>query len=362
MAKAARHRRSTPCEPYRQAAARIVRVRADELFAHADGVLDTRRHRARARHARRLAAAARGARDLRAVLPADASSRRVLRDVKQLADALGERRDPDVHIDALRGFAEARAGAAAPGVARMVEASASARRAGNEVLAAELERARERGLHGRLLALADARAPDGGPRREGAHGQGPRPRRPLADNAERIVARAARRAVRVHAARGRPERGRRAARHAHRRQAPALHPRGHRRRASARTRRRRRSMPRTCRTCSARSTTATSRSPRCGRSPSGCVAEDAAALRAAAGEAPDLDPALLAQAPHARDHAGPGGAAQSHLRARRRLLFDRFLELWARARAQGLPRAARVRGRRARRRSTTRSALASRAP
>jgi hypothetical protein len=55
--------------------------------------------------------------------------------------------------------------------------------------------------------------------------------------------------------------------------------------------------------------------------------EDAVALRAAAGAAEDLDPALLKQAPHAREHAGLA-ALQSHLRARRLLLFDRFVELW----------------------------------
>ena len=55
---------------------------------------------------------------------------------------------------------------------------------------------------------------------------------------------------------------------------------------------------------------------------------DAAALREAAGDAEDLDPALLKQAPHAREHAGLA-ALETHLRARRLLLFDRFLELWA---------------------------------
>jgi CHAD domain-containing protein len=55
---------------------------------------------------------------------------------------------------------------------------------------------------------------------------------------------------------------------------------------------------------------------------------DAAALRAAAGGAPDLDPALLKQAPHAREHAGVA-ALRVHLHARRLLLFDRFLELWS---------------------------------
>ena len=57
------------------------------------------------------------------------------------------------------------------------------------------------------------------------------------------------------------------------------------------------------------------------------LAADAAALREAAGDAADLDPALLKQAPHAREHAGLA-ALQAHLRARRLLLFDRFLELW----------------------------------
>jgi CHAD domain len=57
-------------------------------------------------------------------------------------------------------------------------------------------------------------------------------------------------------------------------------------------------------------------------------AADAAALRAAAGDSDDLDPALLKQAPHAREHAGLA-ALQTHLRARRLLLFDRFIELWA---------------------------------
>ena len=54
---------------------------------------------------------------------------------------------------------------------------------------------------------------------------------------------------------------------------------------------------------------------------------DAAALRELAGTAADLDPALLKQAPHAREHAGIA-ALEAHLRARRLLLFDRFLELW----------------------------------
>jgi CHAD domain-containing protein len=144
-----------PSEPYRRAGARIVRVRAGELFEHADGVLDTTD--IERVHAMRVAS-----RRLRAVLeifapcfPA-AEFKGVLRDVKQLADALGERRDPDVHIAALQEFSKSLVAANRPGVARLIEELGERQARGNELLAAELERARERGLHGRLIALADA--------------------------------------------------------------------------------------------------------------------------------------------------------------------------------------------------------------
>jgi CHAD domain-containing protein len=56
-----------------------------------------------------------------------------LRDVKALADALGERRDRDVHIDALTEFAEAIGRSDRPGVeslvSRMREEQAEANRA-----------------------------------------------------------------------------------------------------------------------------------------------------------------------------------------------------------------------------------------
>src|SRR5919112_2754991 len=105
MAKA-EHIDVTPGEPYRRAGARIVRVRAGELFGHADGVLDT--GDIERVHDMRVAS-----RRLRAVLeifapcfpPAELKG--VLGDVKQLADALGERRDPDVHIATMQAFAEA---------------------------------------------------------------------------------------------------------------------------------------------------------------------------------------------------------------------------------------------------------------
>ena len=147
-----------PSEPYRLAAARIVRVRARELFEAGEGVLDTRD--IERVHDMRVAS-----RRLRAVLEIFAPCfpqsefKGVLRDVKQLADALGERRDPDVHIAALRSFSRALAAGNKPGVARLIDDLRERQAHGNEVLAAELERASERGLHERLLALADAADP-----------------------------------------------------------------------------------------------------------------------------------------------------------------------------------------------------------
>ncbi len=55
---------------------------------------------------------------------------------------------------------------------------------------------------------------------------------------------------------------------------------------------------------------------------------DALELVRRAGGAPDLDPKLLRHAAHRRDHPGLA-ALLVHLRARRELLFARFLELWS---------------------------------
>jgi CHAD domain-containing protein len=136
----------TADEPYAHAAARIVRVRTQELFEHDEGVLDTvdieRVHDMRV-----------ATRRLRAVLEVfapcfpKAPYKAALHDVKALADALGERRDPDVHLEAMRAH-----GGVEPLVERLQERQA----AGNQVLAAALEAAEVSDLRGRLLALADA--------------------------------------------------------------------------------------------------------------------------------------------------------------------------------------------------------------
>ena len=144
----------SPTEPYGLAAARIVRVRTRELFDHAENVLDT--SDIERVHDMRVAS-----RRLRAVLEIFAPCfprapfQSVLTDVKQLADALGERRDPDVHIDAMAEFATKVTAAQRPGVERLLERQRERQAKGNEILAAELERVERRELHERLLALAD---------------------------------------------------------------------------------------------------------------------------------------------------------------------------------------------------------------
>ena len=136
----------TADEPYALAGARVVRARTAELFEYDEGVLDTvdieRVHDMRV-----------ATRRLRAVLEVFAPCfprkryTAALRDVKALADALGERRDPDVHLAAMRAF-----GGAEPLVERLRERQA----AGNAMLATALEAAESSDLRGRLLALADA--------------------------------------------------------------------------------------------------------------------------------------------------------------------------------------------------------------
>src|SRR4249919_224695 len=135
----------TPGEPYAHAAARIVRVRADELFAHAEGVLDT--SDIERVHDMRVAT-----RRLRAVLeifapcfPRDLH-RDVLRDVKELADALGERRDPDVHIVALDRFGGGVKASSRQGVRLLAARFRTEQAEANEHLAEALRRAEETDL------------------------------------------------------------------------------------------------------------------------------------------------------------------------------------------------------------------------
>src|SRR5688500_5579987 len=101
--------------PTAAAAAAIVGVRAGELAAHAHGVLDTgdieRVHDMRVA-TRRLRAALE---TFEVCFPKKPYAS-ALAEVKELADALGERRDRDVTIDSLERFAAELAAPDRPGV------------------------------------------------------------------------------------------------------------------------------------------------------------------------------------------------------------------------------------------------------
>ena len=143
-----------PFEPYAIAAARVVRVRADELFEHSENVLDT--SDIERVHDMRVAS-----RRLRAVLEIfepcfpQGDFKTVLRDVKALADALGERRDPDVHIEDMEEFEKHVQAAVRPGIEALVARLRARQTRGNDTLAAALEHIRECNLHARLHSLAD---------------------------------------------------------------------------------------------------------------------------------------------------------------------------------------------------------------
>jgi CHAD domain-containing protein len=107
-------------DPYAVAAAKIVAVRSRELADHAAGVLDVsdieRVHDMRVA-TRRLRAA------LEVFEPCFPPKRfrAALREVKELADALGERRDRDVTIAALGEFAAAMSQADRAGISSLVD-------------------------------------------------------------------------------------------------------------------------------------------------------------------------------------------------------------------------------------------------
>jgi len=155
MAKAAAIPGLSADTSFREAAAATVEVRAEEVFAHADGVLDTgeieRVHDMRVA-TRRLRAAL----EIYSVCFPKELRRTALREVKDLADALGERRDPDVAIDALREVEAAVADDDRPGIESLVREFGERQAAGNDALARKLVEIEEGGLRQRLLALAAA--------------------------------------------------------------------------------------------------------------------------------------------------------------------------------------------------------------
>lgn len=142
-------------EPFSLAAARVVGVRAAEVFEHAEGVLDlgdTERV-----HDMRVAT-----RRLRAAMEVFESCfprkrhRKALKRVKALADALGERRDRDVTIGLLEGLAgELREGDRGA-LTVLVESQREEQLAANEELAPFVAPKRLRKLRRRLDELVEA--------------------------------------------------------------------------------------------------------------------------------------------------------------------------------------------------------------
>ena len=140
---------------FREAAAFTLETRTAELFDHSSGVLDT--GDIERVHDMRVAT-----RRLRAAMEVFAASfpskefKRALRDVKALADSLGERRDPDVHIEELERIAGALTREDAVGIRSLRDTLRAEQQGANESLAAKLREIEETDLRGRLDGLVAA--------------------------------------------------------------------------------------------------------------------------------------------------------------------------------------------------------------
>src|SRR3954451_13509882 len=138
---------------FREAASMAVEVRAEEVFEHGEGVLDTTD--IERVHAMRVAT-----RRLRAVMEIFAPAfprkqhRALLKEVKALADTLGERRDRDVAIEAMTAIGAALTGDDRRGIAHLVGELREEQAGANVALAAKLAEIEQNELRGRLRALA----------------------------------------------------------------------------------------------------------------------------------------------------------------------------------------------------------------
>jgi CHAD domain-containing protein len=142
-----------PEQNYAEAAARTIAVRADELIEHSAGVLDIsdieRVHDMRVA-SRRLRSA------LEVFEPCFPRKpyRKALREVKRLADALGERRDRDVTIKAVRSFGGEMPSADQPGIDTLVELLRAEQLEANEALAPRVDAERLAALRTQLAELS----------------------------------------------------------------------------------------------------------------------------------------------------------------------------------------------------------------
>jgi CHAD domain-containing protein len=136
---------------FADAAAAAVETRTREVFAHAAGTMD-----AAGVHDTRVAT-----RRLRAALEVFAACfprkrhKKLLREVKQLAAALGERRDADVAIERLGDLAAELPEGEASAIEGLVEELRGEQSAGRERVAAKLAETYDSDLEGRLLDLAE---------------------------------------------------------------------------------------------------------------------------------------------------------------------------------------------------------------
>ena len=144
------------------AAARVVEVRLDEVIEHSRDVLDTTDPERV--HAMRVAT-----RRLRAAMEIFAPSfprkrhRRALRQVKAIADALGERRDRDVAIEALEAYLDGVPAADGKGVEALLLTLRAEQRYANEELAPYVEDdrlAEVRGMVDEIVEAARVKAPE----------------------------------------------------------------------------------------------------------------------------------------------------------------------------------------------------------
>ena len=147
-------------DSYGQAAAKIVSTRAEELNEQARGVLDTRD--IERVHDMRVAT-----RRLRAALEVFEPCfprkpyRQALGEVKRLADGLGERRDRDVAIAALRGFNEQMPAPDRRGVSSLIDRLNDEQTQANAELAPLVDKDNLGPLNESLTALVEAAGEEG---------------------------------------------------------------------------------------------------------------------------------------------------------------------------------------------------------
>lgn len=153
MAKAREIPELTAEASFREAASAAVKARAEEVWEHEHRVLDT--GDIEGVHDMRVAT-----RRLRAVMEVFAACfpkkrhGRALKEVKALADALGERRDPDVMIERLRSIERELTKEDKPGIDSLIDELRSGQEQANSTLEKKLKRVRKDRLPENLALLS----------------------------------------------------------------------------------------------------------------------------------------------------------------------------------------------------------------